>query len=432
MARPAAGGRAAPAPAPDIDLAARLFAELRAATAAAEGVTRVSYGAGENLAHDMIRREAARLDLVVTRDAACNLYATLPGRVPGPALIVGSHLDSVPCGGNFDGAAGVLAGLAAIAGWRGAGVTPPRDVTLMAIRAEESVWFDASYIGSRAAFGLLDPGELDSVRRSDDGVTLGAHIAACGGDVAALRRREAHLAPSRIAAFIEPHIEQGPDLVARGAPIGLVTGIRGASRRREAVCHGEYAHSGATPRALRRDAVVAAAALIGELEALWSALERDGEDATITVGRLYTDAAAHGFSKVAGRVDFSLDMRSRSEATLARLDRELDAAAARLAQQTGVRFDLGPRSATQPAQMDARILDRLAAAARASGVEAPRMACGAGHDAAVFAAQGAPTGMIFIRNEHGSHNPREAMEMADFALAAATLSAFCLSFDEAP
>lgn len=424
--------RRAATPSPDIDLAARLFDELRAATAASEGVTRVSYGAGENLAHALLAREAARLDLVVTRDAACNLYATLPGRTAGPALIVGSHLDSVPCGGNFDGAAGVFCGLAAIAGWRRAGAAPPREVTLMAIRAEESVWFDASYIGSRAAFGLLEPSELDSVRRSDDGRTLGAHIADCGGDVAALRRGAAHLSAARIAAFIEPHIEQGPDLLARGAPIGIVTGIRGASRRREAVCHGEYAHSGATPRALRRDAVVAVAALIGELEALWSALEQDGEDATITVGRLFTDAAAHGFSKVAGRVDFSLDMRSRAQATLDRLDRELDAVAARIAQMHGVRFDLGPRSATVPAEMNAGLVDQLAGAARRRGVEAPRMACGAGHDAAVFAARGVPTGMIFIRNAHGSHNPREAMDMADFAVAAATLSDFCLAFDDAP
>lgn len=414
---------------PDVALAERLFAELRGRTGVGVGITRASYGPGEAAAHDLVRREALALGLEVAVDAAMNLYMTLPGVTRAPALIIGSHLDSVPCGGNYDGAAGVLMGLAVAAGFRRAGLAPRRDITVMAIRAEESAWFNASYIGSRAAFGRLDPAELDTVVRSDDGGTLGAHIRAAGGDPQALARGVAHLDPRRVALFIEPHIEQGPFLLAEGAPAGIVTGIRGSFRHRSAVCHGAYAHSGATPRALRQDAVTAVARLIVEVNALWQRHEEAGEDLTVTFGQVATDRAAHAFSKVAGRVDFCIDVRSQSEAMLQRVRAELGRLAARVAAETGTRFDLGPLTDSRPAVMDREVVERLAATAAGLGITAPRMACGAGHDAAVFANMGVPTGMLFIRNANGSHNPAEAMEMDDFTAAAAILSRFCLEFD---
>ncbi|CAJ0994017.1 N-carbamoyl-L-amino acid hydrolase [Sodalis praecaptivus] len=117
----------------------------------------------------MLHRTARALGLRVATDAALNLYMTLPSTLPGaPAVITGSHLDSVPCGGNFDGAAGVLAGIAVLAGWVAAGYRPQRDVTVMAIRAEESTWFPISYLGSKAAFGLLPPSAMQTPR-ADNG-----------------------------------------------------------------------------------------------------------------------------------------------------------------------------------------------------------------------------------------------------------------------
>ncbi|CCN19706.1 Putative amino acid hydrolase, partial [Bordetella bronchiseptica MO211] len=122
------------APDPDLDLAARLFDSLRAQSFDGVGVTRDAYGAGEQRAHDLVRACAQDLDLPVRVDASGNLYVTLPGRDPArPARMTGSHLDSVPAGGNFDGAAGVVAGLAVLAGWRAAGWRPAADVTVMAI-----------------------------------------------------------------------------------------------------------------------------------------------------------------------------------------------------------------------------------------------------------------------------------------------------------
>ncbi len=414
---------------PDIGLAERLFAALRSGTGDAGGITRASYGAGENLAHLLVRKEALALGLDIRTDAASNLYLTMRGQGAEPGLMIGSHLDSVPSGGNFDGAAGVLMGLAVLSGFRRAGIVPPRDITVMAIRAEESAWFNASYIGSRAAFGLLEPAELDDVVRSDDGRSLGGHILDAGGDPDALRRREAYLDPGRIGLFIEPHIEQGPYLVAQGLPAGIVTGIRGSFRHRQARCIGSYAHSGATPRTLRQDAVSAVAALVVALNDLWRDMEEAGEDLTITFGQVSTDPAEHAFSKVAGLVHFCLDVRSQSEATLESVRASVYRTAASVAARHRVAFDFGPLTGSRPAVMDAAVVDRLASVAKDLGIEAPRMACGAGHDAAVFANAGVPTGMLFIRNANGSHNPHEAMDMTDFAAAAAILSRFCLAFE---
>ena len=135
---------------PDVALAERIFDELRRQTSDGRGIKRASYGRGEQTAHAIVRREAEELGLTIATDSACNLYMTYPGLMPGRATFVGSHLDSVPVGGNFDGAAGVLMGLSVIAGRQHAGIRPPRDITVMAVRAEESTWFAASYIGSRA------------------------------------------------------------------------------------------------------------------------------------------------------------------------------------------------------------------------------------------------------------------------------------------
>lgn len=413
---------------PDIALARRLFDELARRTGTRKGITRASYGLGEQIAHDMVRREARSLGLDIRTDAACNLYVSLPGRTDGPGVWLGSHLDSVPLGGNYDGAAGVLAGLSVVSGFRKAGVVPPRGVTVMAIRAEESTWFNASYIGSRAAFGRLAPDELDSVTRASDGITLRAAIAAAGGDLEALGQGRPGLRPRDPGLFVETHIEQGPLLLARGIPLGIVTGIRGSFRYRHAECLGAYAHSGATPRSERQDALKAVAALIVEMDRLWDRRSAGGEDLTVTFGQIGTDPAEAAFSKVPGKVRFSVDVRSDSQATLDSVRAEMEAIIDAVSARERVRFRLGPLSTSQPAAMAPAATDALRAAAVAEAVPAITMPSGAGHDAAVFAQMGVPTAMLFLRNENGSHNPDEAMDMEDFACAARVLSRLCLDF----
>ena len=162
-------------------LAGQWFDHLRCHSQGRLGVTRASYGDGEQMAHELMQAIGQTLGLEKRIDAAGNLYLTLPGRDRSlPAIMIGSHLDSVPEGGNYDGAAGVVAGMAMLARWRRAGRQPMHDITVMGVRAEELSWFPAPYIGSRAAFGLLEPEALDGCKRPDTGRTLAQHMAEAG------------------------------------------------------------------------------------------------------------------------------------------------------------------------------------------------------------------------------------------------------------
>lgn len=416
--------------APGTALAARLLEELAIVTADPPGVTRAAYGEGERFAHALVRREGERLGAEARTDAAGNLYLTLPGSEPAlPALVIGSHLDSVPHGGNFDGAAGVLAGLAVIANLRAEGLRLPRALTVLVTRAEEAVWFPLSYPGAEASLGRLPSSALEA-RRSDSGRSLAEHMREEGFDPDAVARGEGGFAPEDIAGFIEVHIEQGPRLAAAGASVGVVGGIAGGFRFPQAVCLGAYGHSGAEPRFARRDAVLGFADLVAALESEWDALEREGLEATITFGRVESDPTQHGGSRILGELGFSLDIRSAEQALLDRLDTRLARMLAEIEERRGVRFTLGPRMGWDPAVMAPALIERLEASAAALGIPAPRVPSGAGHDAAAFAAAGIPTAMLFVRNENGSHNPHESMEVADLDHAVRILSHLVSTFDQ--
>jgi N-carbamoyl-L-amino-acid hydrolase len=409
-------------PEPDFALASRLFETLAKETRDTAGFTRASYGKGEQFAHDLIHDTARHIGLTVTTDVAGNLYATLKGRDPTKGtFLIGSHLDSVPQGGNFDGAAGVLAGMAVLASWRKAGFVPAGDVAVMAIRAEESTWFPYSYIGSKGSLGLLPAAALE-IPRADTGRTLAQHMADFGCDPDAVRRGVSHFARQAPRGYVELHIEQGPVLVGEDIPLAIVTGIRGSFRYRDARVLGEWAQSGAVPRTYRHDAVVATAEFVTKLDGEWERLERDGHDVTITVGKFFTDPAQHAFSKVAGEVGLCIDVRSHAKPTLGVVKDLVHAIAAGIERERGVRFEFGALTGSEPASMAADLIERFTTAARDLGIPRRQMPSGAGHDAAVFAGAGIPSAMIFVRNQNGSHNPAEAMRMEDFELATRVLA----------
>lgn len=409
---------------PDLELAISLFEDLGRATRQGRGIVRDSYGDGEQAAHDLVRAAAERIGLETRVDALGNLTMTLPGAArEAKRIVVGSHLDSVPQGGNFDGAAGVVAGLCALAALKRDGVRLPFDVSVMGIRAEESAWFDIAYLGSGGAFGLLDP-ECLAIPRSDNGRTLEATLLERGFDPGAIRERRRLLDPAGIRAYLELHIEQGPTLVAKRLPAAAVTGIRGCKRFRNARCLGAYGHSGAVDRPHRSDAVAATVALLHHLESVWLREEQAGADLVFTAGELYTDPKFHGPSKIAGEVRFVIDLRSVSAEVMERVAAEARAAAVRIGKAYRVSFELGATSDSPPAVMDARLRGRILEL-----LEAPfEMPSGAGHDAAVFARQGIPTAMIFVRNENGSHNPAEAMAIEDFAVGTRALLRLLVDF----
>ncbi|MFN4088708.1 MAG: hydantoinase/carbamoylase family amidase [Alphaproteobacteria bacterium] len=396
-------------------LAEDIFDTLRAATFDGVGITRASYGHGEQFAHELLRRRAGELGLEIATDAAGNSYMTLPGRDrSAKRTVIGSHLDSVAQGGNFDGAAGVIAGLTALAALADLGWRPAGDVSVMGIRAEESAWFGVSYIGSRSALGTLPAGALDEARRADTGRTLAEHMAECGGDPDGLREAPPYLEAQRLAAYLELHIEQGPVLEEMRLPVGIVTGIRGNLRVPAARCIGEYSHCGGVPRSHRRDAAIAVADLVTGLDRIWDACEADGRDFAFTVGKMSTDAARHAMTIIAGQVDFSVDMRSLDVGLLDEMEARIQDMALEIAARRRVRFDLGRFTRAAPGILDDGIKARLRAGATAMDIAAMDIPSGASHDAAAFAAAGVPTAMIFVRNANGSHNPDEAMEIDDF------------------
>jgi beta-ureidopropionase / N-carbamoyl-L-amino-acid hydrolase len=400
-----------------------LFDALRRDGADDPGVSRDTYGAGEQRAHETIVAAAAAMDLAIERDAAANLYMTRPGTDPSAKpVVIGSHLDSVPHGGNFDGAAGVVAGLVAIRALDHLGFRPKHPITVMGIRAEESIWFQVSYIGSRAALGTLPDGALEA-RRIDTGRTLADHIATSGGDPARLRPGRRHLDPARLAAFLELHIEQAPSLVEAGRPVGIGTGIPGNFRYPNARIEGRDDHVG-LPRRFRHDAAMAGAEFAMALDELWRDYDARGIPMACTIGRFHTDTARHGLTIVPGSFHFSLDVRAYDDAVLAELERRVDTIIAGIERRRGVTFHPGNKARAAPGLVDPAIRDGLRAAATSLGIETIDLGSPASHDAAAFAACGVPMGLIFIRNNHGSHNPEEAMTIQDFLDGATVLTAW--------
>ncbi|MFC3124070.1 hydantoinase/carbamoylase family amidase [Pseudoroseomonas globiformis] len=401
-----------------------LFNTLREATPGHPGITRPPYGEGEEFAHRLLADRARELGLEVRQDAALNTYVTLPGRDRAArALMTGSHLDSVPQGGNFDGAAGVVAGLAALVAIREAVGVPPQDLTVMAIRAEESVWFQVSYIGSRSAFGILPEGVLDSAKRIDSGRSLAEHMAELGADVDALRRGQRYLDPARIGGFVELHIEQAPSLLEAGVPLGIATAVPGNFRYPDITISGEQAHVG-LPRRFRHDAALAGADFATALDRIWADHEGRGIAMAATIGRFHTDAAIHGMTSVPGRFLMSLDVRAYDAAVLAALEKSVLALVPGIEAARGVRFDLGARASAPVGPAAPAIQAALGRHADAGGIAWQKLGSPASHDAATFAALEVPMGMIFVRNRNGSHNPDEAMEVDDLMHGIAVLAAW--------
>ena len=384
-------------------LAAALLNGFRARSADGDGVTRPAYSPAETACMALVAETARAHGLLPHSDAVGNLWLSPPGLGDAGAPATGSHIDSVPRGGNFDGAAGVVAGLicairAATEGW------PLRGLVL---RAEESPWFGAPHIGARAAFGALDQAELATLRR-DTGRSLADHMLAVGADPHAAAAGRPLPEIDRMAAFYELHIEQGPELVDRDLAATAVNSVRGHVRFPRATCTGEAGHSGTVPRHLRRDPVMATAELLQDLDILWERSMQAGADLVITAGMMQVDPANASPTRIPDRVAFSLDVRSSQHETLDAILQTLARDCAAIGRRRGVVFDLGPLVRTDPVA-----LDRAALAGLVRELPGIVLNSGAGHDAAEFARRGKPAAMVFVRNRNGSHNPHEAMDIGD-------------------
>lgn len=351
----------------------------------------------------------------VAVDAAANLIGRYEGMAPdAPALLIGSHIDSVRDAGRYDGPLGIMLGIECVAALAAAGQRMPFAIEVIAFGDEEGSRFPAAMLTSRAVAGTLSPEALAVVDR--DGVTLADALAAAGLDVG--RYREAARAPGTALAYLEAHIEQGPALEAAGLAVGTVTGI--AAQRRYAVqVTGMAGHAGTTAMALRRDALAGAAAMVLAVERI---ARDDASDLVATVG---TIAAAPGAANViAGAVSFTIDVRSGDAA---RRDR---AAAAMLDAIAGIAADRGLAVAIEPVHdlpaspCAPDLMDLMDAATVAAGQPVHRLVSGAGHDAMILADL-CPTAMLFVRCRDGiSHHPAEQVDPADVEIALQILLGF--------
>ncbi len=385
------------------------------------GVTRAPYSPEETSVHKRFGEIAESLGLTVTRDAMANTYMTLPGRDPAAKkILTGSHLDSVKQGGNFDGAAGVVAGLVACAALKDLGMQPRCDFSVMGVRAEESAWFGVSYIGSRGALGLLPDGALNA-KRVDNGLTLTEGIRAAGGDPDAVAARKKTFEPADLQCFLELHIEQGPLLDRDGLPVGIGTGIPGNFRFPDARIIGEYGHVGLL-KDWRHDAVTAGSEFVIAMDALWAEWEKAGKPMACTIGEFCTNPELHAMTKVPGELRFTLDVRAYDPKHLEELEAKTLAIISDIEKRRGVRFELGKTARAAVGPMAPEISDGFETIARQLAIPHRRIGSPASHDSAAFAAAGVPTAMIFVRNANGSHNPAEGMTIDDFMQATAIMT----------
>ena len=394
--------------------AAALFEEVRAATADIHGVTRDAFGAKETAAGEILIDFCRRHGLEATFDEVGNLVVTLSPQGRASEIVIASHLDSVPRGGNFDGLAGVIAGLLVLAALKQAGQRPAHEIRAYGFRCEESPWFGTAYLGSKLCAGVLSRTDLDALRRFDTGRTLADHLSALGVSLSSPPIGVPQIPLKRIRAYLELHIEQGPLLLSNDTPLGIATALRGNIRYPSARCLGHYAHSAAVPRHLRQDAAIATAKLIAHADERWKALIAAGnDDLVFTCGILHTDPAEHAMTKVPGEVTFSLNIGATTDPAMDALHDDIVRCSQELAAEHNVRFDFGPRVGTPATRLDAKIQTEAANCARALGIAARSMPT-VGHDAATFARLGVPSAVLLVRNENGSHNPAEAMTIPDF------------------
>ncbi|MGA2539387.1 MAG: allantoate amidohydrolase [Terracidiphilus sp.] len=350
--------------------------------------------------HAHLRARMETLGMTVQVDAAGNLRGLWhPKGAGSKRLLIGSHIDTVPDAGPFDGVLGVTLALEWIGIAQQLGL--PLAIEVIAFSEEEGVRFGAPFLGSRAVAGRFDPSLLDLA--DDEGVTIAEAIRAFGLDP---ERIDEAVMDANLIGFVEIHIEQGPVLEAEGLGLGAVIGIVGQTRL-NLEFGGQANHAGTTPMHLRRDALVAAAEWITAVKAL--ARRTDGLVAT--VGRIAVEPNASNV--VPGRGQVSLDVRHAHDAVRIAAVEELVTLASTIAAERGLTMERTDRLDQPAVPMDEKLTQLLAESIEAAGYPVKSMPSGAGHDAMVIAAK-VPTAMLFLRSPGGiSHHPAESVREED-------------------
>ncbi|WP_461188826.1 allantoate amidohydrolase [Arthrobacter sp. Z4-13] len=374
------------------------------------GYTRPVYSTAELDLRNWFIEQAEKRGLSVETDRNGAIWAwwDVPGGDRSNSLVTGSHLDSVPGGGPFDGPLGVASALVAVDVLKARMAVPTRPLAVVVFPEEEGSRFGVACLGSRLMTGAIDPDKARNLR-DPDGSTFADVARANGLDPRFLGRDEERL--GQIGAFVELHVEQGRGLIDLDQPIAIASSILGHGRWRLSV-HGQGNHAGTTLMADRHDPMVSASRMVMAVRDM----ARKQPHARATVGRL--QPVPGGTNVIASRVDFWLDVRHPDDAVTAALVESIHQQAQVIAAEEGCRVELREESLSPTANFDAGLQKELQLALP----QAPILDTGAGHDAGVLAPC-VPTAMVFVRNPSGvSHSPEEHVLDEDAEIGAQTLA----------
>lgn len=379
------------------------------------GTTRLAYSAVDEQAHHYLIEKMQTLGLIVRQDAAGNVFARLPGFAPElPAVGTGSHIDTVPLGGNYDGVVGVLSGIYALSHF--APQQLKRSLEVIIFRAEESSRFGFSCIGSKVLAGQVD---VSSWQKNSDnaGMDFFQVIEQAGYNSLAVVENQCELSHNYFSAFVEVHIEQGKCLEMAKKPIGVVTGIAAPIRFCITV-KGHADHSGATPMSQRQDALVTAASIITDIN--HAACKESCYGTVGTVGKL--DVTPNSMNVIPGQVTFFVDIRGIEMDSMLRVESSMNVAIEKACADNGTEIEVRCISRETPVKLDLNICKTIEQICINKQIPYMPMLSGAGHDTMKMASR-FPSAMIFIPSRLGiSHHVDEFTEFEDIVLGAELLT----------
>ncbi len=392
---------------------------LAACSESAECLTRSYLTDQHARANDLVLGWMGKAGMDCGVDPVGNALGRYEGRRPGlPALILGSHLDTVRDAGKYDGMLGVVTAIACVKALKDAGERLDFAIEVVGFGDEEGVRFQSTLLGSRALAGTFDMSLLD--KRDVDGMTMAQAMRDFGLDPA--RVPQAAKRPDQVLAYVELHIEQGPVLEAESLPLGAVTSIAGATRLEVAIS-GTSGHAGTVPMVGRKDALAAAAEAVMAVETICC-----GADELVgTVGRL--EVAPGAVNVIPGEARFSVDIRAAEDMPRHRAVNAVIGEIREICARRGLTLELERNHESPSCPCAPWLIEQIARAIAAEGIALRRLPSGAGHDAMAMAAL-CDVGMLFVRCAGGiSHNPAEAITMEDAASGARALLRFIRDFE---
>lgn len=377
-------------------------------------LTRFYLSPAHRAAADLVASWMRDIGMETSLDPLATVVGRWPGRMPGaPVLLIGSHIDTVRDAGRFDGTLGVVLAIAAIEELARSDRRLPFAIEVLAFGDEEGCRFPVTLTGSRAIAGTLDPSVFDA--RDSEGTSLREALVAFGCDVDAAD--SVKRSPAATIGYVEVHIEQGPILEEAGVPVGVVTGISGATRARIDI-EGAAGHAGTVPMSLRRDAFAGAAEIVLMVEAI----ARSNMPAVATIGGCRVDPGVGNV--IPGRASLELDLRAPEDELRHRLLAELECRLGEIGRRRDLSVTMTCLHDAPAVHCDPELSRQLAAAVTTCGLPVLELASGAGHDAMAIAAA-LPVAMLFVRCRGGlSHHPDEHVSSEDVAMALDVLLTF--------